>query len=208
MLEFLVPGVKHTEESDLRTEALGIAGDFEQRLGAGSEQQRVELAFVLQRQRGKLVWQGKDHVNVARGQEFFFARFQPTVARVSLTPRAMPIAARVERDGLISASGTRIDMSTERGGSAAQNGVPHLEMEPGEPLLAALEEAFSRGAEDIGHLEGRPWHLLRTAAGIAIFRQGQGVERTGGGVQVLLRQVRIDGSLFQIAMTQQNLDGP
>ena len=37
MLEFLVPGVKDTEESDLRAEALGIAGDLDQRFGAGPE---------------------------------------------------------------------------------------------------------------------------------------------------------------------------
>ncbi len=37
VLEFLVPGVKDAEESDLRAEALGIAGDLEQRLGAGPE---------------------------------------------------------------------------------------------------------------------------------------------------------------------------
>jgi hypothetical protein len=37
MLEFLVPGVQDAEESDLRAETLGIAGDLKQRLGAGPE---------------------------------------------------------------------------------------------------------------------------------------------------------------------------
>ena len=37
MLEFLVLSVKNAEESDLRAEALGIAGDLDQRLGAGPE---------------------------------------------------------------------------------------------------------------------------------------------------------------------------
>ncbi len=35
MLEFLVSGVKDAEESDLRAEVPGIAGDLDQRLGAG-----------------------------------------------------------------------------------------------------------------------------------------------------------------------------
>jgi hypothetical protein len=155
-----------------------------------------------------LARQGKDYVDVARGQEFFFPRFEPAVARVSLTPRAMSIAARVERDGLISASGTRIDMSTEPGGSATQNGVQNFQMEPGEPSLAALKEALSGCANHIGHLDRWPRHLLRTVAGIAIPRQRQRVERAGGGVQVLLRKVKVDGGLFQITMSQQNLDGP
>ena len=67
MLDFLIPGVEDAEESDLRAEALGIAGDLEQSLGAGPEQQGIDLAFVLQRQRGKLLGQRKDHVHVARG---------------------------------------------------------------------------------------------------------------------------------------------
>ncbi len=37
MLEFLVPGVEDAEEPDLRAEALGIAGDLKQCLGAGPE---------------------------------------------------------------------------------------------------------------------------------------------------------------------------
>ena len=37
MLEFLVPGVEDAEESDLGAEALRIAGDLKQRLGAGLE---------------------------------------------------------------------------------------------------------------------------------------------------------------------------
>ena len=35
MFEFLIPGVKHTEEADLGAEMLGIASDFEEGFGAG-----------------------------------------------------------------------------------------------------------------------------------------------------------------------------
>ena len=99
-------------------------------------------------------------------------------------------------------------MSAERGRAATQNRVQNFQMEPAEPLLAALEEALSGCADHIGHLDRWPRHLGRTVAGIAIPRQGQRVERARGGVQVLLRKVEIDGGLFQIAMPQQNLDGP
>src|SRR5216684_5888309 len=37
MLEFLVPGVKDTEESDFRAQMFRIAGDLQQRLGTGPE---------------------------------------------------------------------------------------------------------------------------------------------------------------------------
>ena len=68
MLELLIPGVQDAEEADLRAEVLGVAGDLKQCLGAGSEQQTVDLAFVLQRQWRKLVRQSKDHMNVRCGQ--------------------------------------------------------------------------------------------------------------------------------------------
>jgi hypothetical protein len=82
----------------------------------------------------------------------------------------------------MSASGTHIQMSAEPGGSAAQNGVHHLEMEPSEPLVAASKEGFSGCADHIGHLDGWPRHLLRATAGVAIPHQRQRIERARGSV--------------------------
>ena len=85
--------MQDAEEADLGVKALRIACDLQQRLGAGLEQQGVNLAFVLQRQRRKLARQGEDHVDVAGRQQFLFARFEPAVTGVSLTSWAMPVAA-------------------------------------------------------------------------------------------------------------------
>jgi hypothetical protein len=63
-----------------------------------------------------------------------------------------PHKAGVERDDLMSASGTCIHMCAERGGSAEQNGVQHFEMQPGEPLPALLVKALAGCADHIGHL--------------------------------------------------------
>lgn len=41
MLEVLPPGMEHAEEPDLRAEALGVAGQFEQRSGTGAEEQII-----------------------------------------------------------------------------------------------------------------------------------------------------------------------
>jgi hypothetical protein len=73
---------------------------------------------------------------------------------------------------------------------------------------AVFEKALSGCADDVGHLDGRPRHLLRTVAGIVFPGEGQRVERARGSVQAFLRKVEIDGGLFQIAMPQQDLDGP
>jgi hypothetical protein len=44
MFEFLIPGVKPTEEADLRAEMLGIASDFEEGCGTGLQQEMVGSA--------------------------------------------------------------------------------------------------------------------------------------------------------------------
>jgi len=146
MLEFLVPGVQDTEETDFGAELLRVSCDLKQRLGAGLEQKGVDLAFVLQRQRGKLAGQGKDHVDIARGQQFFFPRLEPAVAGVGLTSWAMPIAAGVERDGLMSASRTR--MSADRGRAATQNRVQVRSKKKLSPA-ARITSATSTGGRGI-----------------------------------------------------------
>jgi hypothetical protein len=47
MLEVLSPGMEHTEESDVGSQVLGIASQFEHRRGAGSIEQVVEQSLVL-----------------------------------------------------------------------------------------------------------------------------------------------------------------
>jgi len=53
-----------------------------------------------------------------------------------------------------------IEMATECGGATARNGQEHLDMLPGDPLTASFGERVSRGADEIGHLQRWPAHLL------------------------------------------------
>src|SRR5271165_4199291 len=48
MLELLIPGVQHTEETDLGAQVPGIARDLQQSCGAGAEQKVVDDLLVLQ----------------------------------------------------------------------------------------------------------------------------------------------------------------
>src|SRR6266849_9801318 len=50
--EFLTPGMQHAEEADLRTEMLGIAGNFEKGFRTGSEQEIVYDLLILKSQWG------------------------------------------------------------------------------------------------------------------------------------------------------------
>ncbi len=47
MLEPLIPGVQHAEETDLGAQMSRIASNFEQSFGAGAEQQVVDNLLVL-----------------------------------------------------------------------------------------------------------------------------------------------------------------
>jgi hypothetical protein len=50
-------------------------------------------------------------------------------------------------------------MTAECGGAAPPNGPQHFDVLPTDPLAVSFDEGSSRGADEIGHLEGRPTHL-------------------------------------------------
>ncbi len=60
----------------------------------------------------------------------------------------------------MSAASALIEMSAEHGRATPRNGQQHFDMLPGDPLTASFDESVSRSADQIGHLEGWPVHLL------------------------------------------------
>ena len=60
----------------------------------------------------------------------------------------------------MSAGGALIQMATLRRGTAAQDGIDDFQMQPGKPLSAAVEKRVSRNADDVGHLQRWPGHLI------------------------------------------------
>src|SRR5260370_2036196 len=101
-------------------------------------------------------------MDVACGEKFLTTRLEPTVASVGVTLRAVPVAAAVVGDGrTVRAVGALIEMPAQGGGATARDGPQHLEVLPGDPYTAAFDEGASRGANQIGHLEGWPvYHSL------------------------------------------------
>ena len=151
-LQVLSPSVQHRQKTDLGSQMLGISSHLQQRLGTGAHEQVVNHCLVLQCQAGQLMGQRKNKVEVVAGEQFLGTCSQPLVASIGLTFWAMPVSAGVELDGLMSAFGTRIHMCAECGGTATQDRIQHLEMQPGEPLLALRVKALSGFADHIGHL--------------------------------------------------------
>jgi hypothetical protein len=73
----------------------------------------------------------------------------------------MSIAAAVVGDGgTMSAASALIEMAAECGGTTPPNGQQHFAVLPTEPVAISFEEDISRGADQIGHLEWWPGHLL------------------------------------------------
>src|SRR5882762_10533486 len=99
-------------------------------------------------------------MDVARRQKFLAAYFEPTVAGVGLTLRAVPVTAAVVRDGrTVPTVDALIEMPAQGGGATACDGSQHREVLPGDPPAASFDEDASRGANQIGHLKRRPVHL-------------------------------------------------
>jgi hypothetical protein len=115
--------VKHAEETDLGSKMPRIAGDLKQGLSAGMKEKVVDEPLVLQGERCQFPRQSEDSMDVARGQQFPFARLEPASTRVALASWAMPVSARVVGDGSrMSAAGAAIAMPTQRSGAAAHDG--------------------------------------------------------------------------------------
>ena len=160
MFEFLIPGVEHTEETDLGAEMFGIASDSEEGCGTGLQQEMVQEFLVLQGERRQFMGEREDNMDVARGEKLLTTRLEPTSTGVGLTLWAVPVAAAVVRNGrMVATVDAFIEMPAQGGGATACDGPQHGDVLPGDPPAASFDEGASRGANQIGHLKWRPVHL-------------------------------------------------
>ena len=160
--ELLTPGVQHAEEADLCAE---VSRDRE-RLREGFRHWcetgdrrgpscSADTNGAKRRGSVKTTW------SVARRQKFRRRAVDPPFPSSGLTLWAMAIAAAVIRDGgTMSAAGALVDMTAECGGTTPRNGPQHFDMLPAEPVAVSFDESISRSADEIGHLQRRPAHLL------------------------------------------------
>ena len=118
----------------------------------------VKLPRVVLRQEVKFVGDSEDHVKVSGSQQFLFPGGEPAFPRLGLALWAVPVAALVIRDGLKSALGAGIEVASERGRAAVLKGSEGFELLEVEARSIPVEETLALGAEDVGHLHGRPIH--------------------------------------------------
>src|SRR5260221_8065915 len=155
--ELLVPGVQHTEETNLCTEVSGSASDCEKSFRAGTKQEIVDHLFVLQHHWGQVAGECEDHVQVARGEQFSFTCGNPPFASSDPTLWAMAITAAVIRDwGTMCAAGALIEMPAERSRTTPRNSQQHFDMLPTDPLAVSVRASRSTHADEIGDLQRPP----------------------------------------------------
>ena len=68
MLQLLIPGIEDAEESNLRSQMLGISRDFEQGIRAGAHEQAVNGCFILESERSERTGDGEHDVRIGCGQ--------------------------------------------------------------------------------------------------------------------------------------------
>jgi len=153
MMQLLAPGVEDGEATDLGSKMLGILSNVLEGLRDAAKEQAIEWAWVLQRQRPKVVRQGKDDMRVGRLEEFALPGRKPGGLGSAMTCGATPVPARVVRLGLVAAVVTLRDMAPEGRGPAHGDGAqgPVLLARQGRPI--ACEEGSAMLAHDIGDFE-------------------------------------------------------
>ena len=95
LLEGLSPGMEHAEESDIRSQVLGIVSQFEHRRGTGAVEQIVEQPGMSLTERVQCVRQSKDDVEVGHRKQVLLTVGKPALTRLGLALRAVAVAARV-----------------------------------------------------------------------------------------------------------------
>src|ERR1700689_395212 len=95
MLEGLSPAMQDGEETDLRSEMLGIGRDGSHGFSRGLEEDAVDHLLVLVGDRADLRWHSKDHVKITDPQKFGLAVLDPLRPSQRLAFWAMSVGATV-----------------------------------------------------------------------------------------------------------------
>ena len=120
-MEVLSPGVEHRQKADPGAKMPGVGGDLQQGFGRRTEENAINYPLVPQRQRRDQLGYGEDHMEVLDRQQLRSTLFKPSRAGLSMTLRAMAIAARAIRDFAVAAPIALLNTTTEGRCAADRN---------------------------------------------------------------------------------------
>ena len=162
-------------------------------LGGGPEQDPVDDGGILQGDRRDHLRHGEDDVEVLAVEQFRGAGVDPSRPRQRLTRGAMPVAATVVPDPLVSTAVACLDMAAERRGPTLLDRGHHTQVRgrqrgPGPGTIhGAVAAEDLRHAKD-GTSHGGPPSVRGDRRGL---RPGQQVERARGRTDLGGRQPEV-----------------
>jgi hypothetical protein len=115
--------MQHGEEAEFHAQTFRIAGNGEQGLGGGAEEDIVDQFFVVEGDGGDGFGEREDHVKILGGQQLSAALLQPLFACQALALGAMAVAARAISRVLMQGQGVRLPV----GGSVLSKDVGQLQ---------------------------------------------------------------------------------
>ena len=159
MRKCLTPGMQHRNEADVSAKVLGIGGDGAQGLRVGAERDVVDDGLVLIGDGSDLLRHGEDDVEIFDGQQLSLPILQPLRTHERLAFRAMPVAATVESDALMTAGIALLDVATQRRCAAALDGGHDTALPTAERVSVIVTIRMPDLAEDVRHLDPLRAHL-------------------------------------------------
>jgi hypothetical protein len=118
----LSPCVEHREESDLRTQMLGIGCNGAQCLAGSPEQNVVDDVLILKGNGCDWLRHSEDHMEILGVEELGSTIIQPLSASQRLAFWAVAITARIITDALVVTAITVLDVATKCRSSTQLNG--------------------------------------------------------------------------------------
>ena len=112
--EILTPSVKHSEKPDLRAEMSPIGSNGAQRLGSCVEQDLVDRAGILEGNRGDLIGNGEDDMEILRIEKLLPPSLDPFRSGEPLALGATAGTAAVVRDPYFATAVALFDVASER----------------------------------------------------------------------------------------------
>ena len=188
-VQLLGPGVQHGEHGDGATNVTRIAGEFDDRSGAGLHQHAIAVALIGPQHRAQFGRHGDGDMEVRHRQQLRLTAFEPLLGLRGVALRATAITAGMVGEHLGVARLAVPDLAAERRGAAVENVLD------GAPVRRQHRRAMSRevvrreAAEHLGDLD----HDRASEAGHQPIEQT--VQRRPGG----RGQVSIDGVVAMLA---------
>jgi hypothetical protein len=120
--------MQNGQEANLGSQVLRVRSDFKHRGGARTKQQVIKQRLVSLTKRIEFMRQSENDVKIRYTEHFLLTSSEPSLARLRLTLRAVPVTAGVIGDGLMAALGTGIEMAAQGRRAATGDRSQHCQL--------------------------------------------------------------------------------